>query len=99
MAGRQRYELSRPSVEEVTIADQDGTNTLLGKSCERRFEIAIGAGIHDNELQGQRARRRLKVCDGGLGSRGDWFREDAEPGSMGYQLVEQLQLFRPQLDR
>jgi hypothetical protein len=47
---------------------------LLRKSCEGRFEIAIGSGIHDNELQAQRARRRLHItvlgmphlCLGGL---------------------------------
>jgi hypothetical protein len=32
------------------VADQDPANALLRKSCEGRFEIAIGAGIHDNEL-------------------------------------------------
>jgi hypothetical protein len=32
---------------------------LLRKGCERRFEIAVGSGIHNNELQAQRARRRL----------------------------------------
>jgi hypothetical protein len=31
-------------------ADQDRTNVLLRKSCEGRFEIAIGSGIHNNEL-------------------------------------------------
>jgi hypothetical protein len=28
----------------------------VGKGCEDRFEIAIGSGIHNNELQAQRAR-------------------------------------------
>jgi hypothetical protein len=36
---------------------------MLRKSCESRFEIAIGSGIHNNELQAQRARRRLQVRD------------------------------------
>ena len=67
---------------------------LLRKSCEGRFEIAIGSGIHNNELQAQRARRRLQVCDDGLGSRKGRVRENAEHGSIGYQLAEQLQSFR-----
>jgi hypothetical protein len=41
----------------------------LREDCEGRFEIAIGSGIHNDELQAQRVRRRLQVCDGGLGSR------------------------------
>jgi hypothetical protein len=36
------------------------TNALLRKTCEGRFEIAIGSGIHNNELQAQRARCRLQ---------------------------------------
>src|SRR5208282_4701727 len=58
IAGRQRRELFRAPVEEVTVADQDRTNMLPRKSCEGGFEIAIGSGIHNNELQAQRARRR-----------------------------------------
>ena len=53
MAGRERRELFRPSTVEVTKADQDRTNLLLRKSCEGRFEITIGSGIHNNELQAQ----------------------------------------------
>jgi hypothetical protein len=45
MADLQRRELFHAPAEEGTAADQDRTNTLLGKSCESRFEIAIGAGI------------------------------------------------------
>jgi hypothetical protein len=41
----------------------------LRKSSEGHFEIAIGSGAHDNELQPQRARRRLQACDDRLGSR------------------------------
>jgi len=48
--------LFHPPGEEGTDADQDRTNALLRKSCEGRFEIAIGCGIHDNELPAQRAR-------------------------------------------
>ncbi len=59
MPGRQRRELFRAPVVEGADADQDRTNTLLRKSCEGRFEIAIGSGIHNNELQAQRACRRL----------------------------------------
>ena len=97
MAGRQRRELFHPSAEDV--ADQDRTNALLRKSCEGRFEIAIGSGIHNNELQAQRARRRLQVCDDGLGRWKGRVDENAEHGSIGYQIVEQLQSFRRHLDR
>jgi hypothetical protein len=41
-------------------------------------------GIHDNKLQAQHARRRLKVCDDGLGSWIRRVRENAEHGSIGY---------------
>ena len=51
MAGRQRRELFRVLAVEGTVADQDRTNALLRKTCEGRFEIAIGSGIHNNELQ------------------------------------------------
>jgi len=70
MAGRQRRELFHPPVEEGAAADQDPTNAVLQKSCEGRFEIAIGSGIHHKELQAQRARRRLQVCDDGSASTG-----------------------------
>jgi hypothetical protein len=97
MAGRQRRELFRAPGEKVTVADQDRTNALLRKSCEGRFEIAIGSGILDNELQAQLARRCVQVCDDGWGSRICRVRENAEPGSIGNQLAEQLQSFRRQL--
>ena len=94
MAGRQRRELFRAPVVEGTVANQDRTNALLRKSCEGRFEIAVGCGTRNNELLAQRARRCLQVCDCGLGSRKGRVRENAERGSIGYQLAEQLQLFR-----
>ena len=62
MAGRQRRKLFGAPVVKGTVTDQDRTTMLLRKSCEGRFEIAIGSGIHNNELQAQRARRRLQVC-------------------------------------
>jgi len=60
MVGRQRRKLFCEPVEEGTgAADQDRTNLLLRKSCEGRFEIAIGSGINNKEVQAKRARRRL----------------------------------------
>jgi len=50
-------------------------------------------------LQAQRARRRLQVCDDGWGTRKGRVGENTEQGSIGYQLAEQLQLFRRQLGR
>ena len=97
MAGRQRRELFRAPVEQDTEADQDRTNPPLRKGCEGLFEIAIGSGINNNELQAQRARRRLQVCDDGWGRRKGWVRENAKYRSIRYQLAEQLQLFRSQL--
>ena len=99
MAGRQRRELFHAPVVEHTADDQDRTNALLRKSCEGRFEIAIGSGIHNNELKAQRVRRRLQVCNDRWGSRKGRVRENAKRGSVGYQLAEQLQLFRRQLAR
>jgi hypothetical protein len=63
----------------------------------RFAEIAIGSGIHNSELQAQSARCRLQVCDLGLDIREGRVRENAEHGSIGYQLAEQLQSFWPQL--
>src|SRR6516164_1094912 len=91
MAGRQGRELLRaPGEESAASADQDRTNMLLGESCEGRFEIAIGAGIHNDELQAQRGCRRLQVCDDGWGSRNGRVHEYAEHDSIGYSLAEQL---------
>ena len=84
MAGRQRRELFHAAVVKGTGADQDRTDALLRKSCEGRFEIAIGSGIHHNELPAQRARRRLQVCDDRLGIRKGRVRENTERGSTGY---------------
>ena len=56
-------------------------------------------GIRNNELQAQRACRRLQVCDAGLGRWSGRVDENAEHGSIRYQLVEQLQMFRRQLGR
>ena len=54
-----RRELLHAPVVKGTALDQDRTNASLRKSREGRFEIAIGSGIHNNELQAQRACRRL----------------------------------------
>jgi hypothetical protein len=82
--------LFHPPVEEGTVADQDRTNMLLRKSCEGRFEIAIGSGIHNNELQAQRAPRRLQVCDAArYGVLADPT-SSVTPSIIGYQLAEQL---------
>jgi hypothetical protein len=43
MAGRQRRKLH-------TGVNQDRTNALLRKRCEGCFEIALGSGIHNNEI-------------------------------------------------
>jgi hypothetical protein len=99
MAGRQCRELFGAPGVEATGTDQDRTNALLRKSCEGRFEIALGSGINNNELQAQRARRRLQVCDDGLDIRKGCVRENAEQGSIGQQFAEQLQSFRRQLAR
>ncbi|HWN50887.1 MAG TPA: hypothetical protein VNO18_13885, partial [Xanthobacteraceae bacterium] len=61
MACCQRRQLFHAPGVEVAVADDDGTGALLGKSCECRFKIAVGPGIHNSKLQAQRARRRLKV--------------------------------------
>jgi hypothetical protein len=97
MAVRQRHELFPIDDVIATGADQDRANALLRNSCEGCFEIAIGSGIHNNELQAQREGRRLQVCDSGLG-RKPGVHEDAEHSSVRYQLAQQLQSFRPQLD-
>jgi hypothetical protein len=83
MAGCERYELFRALAEEATVGDQDRTNALLGKTCEGHFEIAIGSGINNNELQAQHARRRLQVCDLGLDIREGRVRENAKQCSIG----------------
>ena len=97
MAGRQRRELFTASAEEGTGADQDCPHTLLRKSCEGRFEIAIHAGIYNNELQAQCARRRLENRDQGLYTRNCGVHDGAEQGSVWHQLAEQLQSLRRQL--
>jgi hypothetical protein len=51
MAGRQRHELFSVPARGGTRADQDRTNALLRKTGEGHFEIAIGSGTRDNELQ------------------------------------------------
>jgi hypothetical protein len=61
MAGCQRRELFRVPDVEGTRADQDRTKALLRKSCEGRFEITVGSGINNDELQGEPARRRLQA--------------------------------------
>jgi hypothetical protein len=95
--GRQCGELFRAPGQQGTGADQDRTDALLRKSCEGRFEVAIGAGIHDDELQAQRGCRRQQFGDGGLGVHRGRVRENAEARSIGYQLAEQLQSFRHHL--
>ena len=55
---RRKVSCVAPGVE-GTATEHDCTNSLLRKSCEGRFETAIGVGIDNNELQAQRARRRL----------------------------------------
>jgi len=81
MTSRQRREFFRVLVVEVAAVDQDRPNALLRKSCEGRFKIGIGVGIHNNELQAQLACCRLQVCDEELRSRTGRVLENAEPGS------------------
>jgi hypothetical protein len=70
--------------EKAAVGDQDRTTTLLRKTYEGRLEIAIGSGIPDNELQAQRARRRLQVCDDGWGSWKGRVHEYAEQRSIAH---------------
>jgi hypothetical protein len=63
-------------VVKAAVADQDRTNAVLRKSCESRFETAIGIGIHNKELQAERSRRRLQVWDDRLGNRSGRVREN-----------------------
>jgi hypothetical protein len=83
MAGRKRRKLFGVPVVEGTVSEQDRIQALLRKSRERRFEVAVGSGINNKELQAQRARCRLQVGEDGLNTRIDRVREDAEPGSIG----------------
>jgi hypothetical protein len=96
MAGRQSRELFRPHSEEGTLAHEDRTNALLLKGCEGRLEIAIGAGIHNNDLQAKHACCRLQVSNHGLGSWIRRVRENAKQGSIRHHVMEQLQLLRRQ---
>ena len=75
MAGRQRFELFDPPVEENAVADQDRTDALLRKTCEGRFEIAIDKLQAQRACRPQRARRRLEVY-----SRNGRVRKNAEQG-------------------
>jgi hypothetical protein len=77
----------------VLVPTRTAATRCCEKSREGRFEIAIGTGIHNSEFQAQRARRRLQVCDDGLVNLIRRVRENAEQGSIGYQLSEQLQSF------
>src|SRR5262245_1760921 len=99
MADRQRRELFHAPAVDVADANKDSTDALLRKRCEGRFEIAVGSGTRKTELHAQRARPHLKVCDEGWGSRRGRVHENAELDSIGYQLMEQLQLFRRQFGR
>ena len=96
IAGSQRHELFGATDVESTVADQDSTHALLRQSCKGCFEFAIVSSIHNNKLQTQRARRRLQVWDDGLDKSRGRVRENAEPGGIGDQLAEQLELFRSQ---
>ena len=99
MAGRQRHELFQVPAVEGTGDEQDRSNTLLQKNGEGRFEVAIGSGIHNKELQAQRAGSCLQVYDVGLDTRIGRVGKNAEHDSIGHQLAEQLQSFRPQFGR
>jgi hypothetical protein len=48
MADRQCGELFHAPDVEVTDADEDCADAVLRKSCEGRFEIAIGSAIHND---------------------------------------------------
>src|SRR5262249_6098211 len=68
-----RRELLHAPGEKATVGvDQDRTNALLREGCEGRFEIAIGSGVHNNELQAERAAAQRSATtnwvDGAAGS-------------------------------
>jgi len=97
MAGRQRRKLFHATVEEGTVAEQDRTNALLRKSCEGRFEIAIGSGIPTRSCRPSMRAAGCRFCDDGWCIRIGRVRDDAEHGSIGHQFAEQLQSFRRQI--
>ena len=50
MARRQRDELFAPADEERIGGDKERAGPLLDESCERRVDLAFGAGLQDMEL-------------------------------------------------
>jgi hypothetical protein len=64
----------------------------LGQSCERRIDVAFGAGMQDVELKTEGAGRALCVSGSGLGKRSRTGRVDEQgnDGGRGDQFVQQL---------
>ena len=96
MAKRQCAELSASAGEECIGADHQRAAAHLDQSCKGRFEVALGTGMQNMELQPKSADCNQRV------SLDFWIRiirvhEQANEGGVGHQFVQQLQLLRRHL--
>src|SRR5215471_1134910 len=92
MACRKCDELGQPTEEEWIASDKERAGSLLGDGSERRVDFAAGTGIQDMHRVPECAGHLLHISQLERGSRIVWVYEHADRGSLGKQLVEQLQL-------
>ena len=91
---RQCGELFDPANEERIGDDHERACSQLEQGREDRIEVTFGTRMQDMELQPERAGRRLKIFQYGLGKGIGRVDEHGNDGRHGYQLVRHLQSLR-----
>src|SRR3954454_2837113 len=94
MSCRQRHDLVAPADEERITSNDECTNPLLHKRREGRIDFAFRAGVKNDHVARGCTRGRLCLRDLSLGTRKFRVNEQGHYGSLGYQLVQQLEPFR-----
>ena len=97
MARRQRDDLFPTASQERAAADEQRAGLALDESCKGGLDVAVAAGIENDELLPDRLRRGLHVSSLRLGSRSVRVDEHGNRCRLGHQLAQQLQPLRPQL--
>ena len=97
VADGERGNLRAAGVEEGIGADQERPCSELPHGIERHAEIVIGARIERMNLQTECVRCRLHIPPQRLGVRIGRIDQQRNDRRDGYQIMQQLQSFRPQL--
>jgi len=95
--GRQ---LNAPGVEEPIGGHEEGIGAIASDACERRIDLAAGAGVKEMDFKPDYVRSRFHISRRRLGTRRiRRVNEHGKAGGCGHQLMQKPQLLGRQLCR